>query len=146
MGARNRLPSESVGWVERSDTHQLLFVGRWVSQRAQPILRATYCRLEPREIQLGARLSSTPPHSRRDLSNRVLGYFQWRRLDGLARWFGRVFHRLFREWIDAAAGFCGGLVDHRHFDEAGNDKLTGFVQLLVANRRQVFHDSLHIVL
>ena len=108
------------------------------------------CRLEPREIHPGAHvsgqynLSSTPPVSRRDLSNRVLGYFQWRRLDGLARWFGREFHRLFREWIDAAASFRGGLMDHRHFDEARNDKLTGFVQLFVANRRQVFHDSLHV--
>jgi len=32
--------SSGAGWVERSDTHQLLLVGRWVSQRAQPILRA----------------------------------------------------------------------------------------------------------
>jgi FMN phosphatase YigB (HAD superfamily) len=33
---------QRVGWVERSDTHQLLFMGRWVSQRAQPILRAAF--------------------------------------------------------------------------------------------------------
>src|SRR5258708_10630574 len=84
-------------------------------------------RLEPREIQLGARLSGMPPQSRRDLSNRVLGYFQWRRLDGLARWFGRVFHRLFREWIDAAAGFRGGLFDPRHFYQTRNDQLTRFL-------------------
>ena len=31
---------QSVGWVERSDTHHFLWLPRWVSQRAQPILRA----------------------------------------------------------------------------------------------------------
>jgi hypothetical protein len=34
-----REPSKRVGWVERSDTHQMMFMPRWVSQRAQPILR-----------------------------------------------------------------------------------------------------------
>jgi ribonucleoside-diphosphate reductase alpha chain len=32
--------SQRVGWVERSDTHQMVFMPRWVSQRAQSILRA----------------------------------------------------------------------------------------------------------
>jgi hypothetical protein len=35
---------QRVGWVERSDTHQMVFMPRWVSQRAQPILRATLIR------------------------------------------------------------------------------------------------------
>jgi hypothetical protein len=32
--------AELVGWVERSDTHQLACMSRWVSQKAQPILLA----------------------------------------------------------------------------------------------------------
>src|SRR5438128_5343855 len=31
---------QRVGWVERSDTHHVLKRRRWVSRRAQPILRA----------------------------------------------------------------------------------------------------------
>ena len=42
------------------------------------------------------------PQLRRDLLNRVLGYFQRRGLDGLAGWFGREFHRLLSDGIDAA--------------------------------------------
>src|ERR1700736_3340305 len=83
---------------------------------------------------------------RRDLLNRFVGYFQRRGLDGLAGWFGREFHRLLSEGIDAAPSFRGWFIDHRHFDESRNYKLTGFIQLLVANRRQVFHDGLHVVL
>jgi hypothetical protein len=51
------------------------------------------------------------PQLRHDLLNRVLGCFQRRGLDGLAGWFGREFHRLLGEGIDAAPSFRGRFID-----------------------------------
>src|SRR3954469_20735575 len=85
---------------------------------------------------LGGRSKRASSTAQTRLTNRVLGYFQRRGFDGLAGWFGREFHRLLSERIDAVTSFRGWFIDHRHFDEPRNYKLTGFIQLLVANHRQ----------
>src|SRR5436190_21029093 len=79
-------------------------------------------------------------------SNSVFGNLQGRRLDRLAGWLGRELHRLFRERIYTATGFSSRLVHDRHLDEAGNDKLAGFIQLLIAYSCHLLDDGLYVSL
>src|SRR5450755_3875097 len=77
-------------------------------------------------------------------SNSVFSNLQRGRLDRLAGWLGRKLHGLFREWIYTAAGFRSRLVHDRHFDEARNDELAGFIQLLIAYSRHLLDDGLYV--
>src|SRR5260221_4726847 len=79
-------------------------------------------------------------------SNSVFSNLQGGRLDRLAGWLGRELHRLFRESIYSAAGFSSRLVHDRHFDEAWNDELAGFIQLLIAYSRHLLDDGLYVSL
>src|ERR1700731_3017082 len=76
--------------------------------------------------------------------NSVFSNLQGGRLDRLAGWLGRELHRLFRERIYTAAGFSSRLVDNRHFGEARNDELAGFIQFLIAHSRQLLDDGLYV--
>src|SRR3981189_1999091 len=77
-------------------------------------------------------------------SNSVFSNLQGRRLDRLAGWLGRELHGLFREGIYTAAGFSSRLVHDRHFDEARNDELAGFIQFLIAYGRHLLDDGLYV--
>src|ERR1700730_18213348 len=77
-------------------------------------------------------------------STSVFGDLQGRRLDRLAGWLGRELDGLFRERIYTAAGFSGRLVHDRHFDEARNDELAGFIQFLIAYSRHLLDDGLYV--
>src|SRR3981189_2401367 len=79
-------------------------------------------------------------------SNSVFSNLQGRRLDRLAGWLGRELHGLFRERIYTAAGFSSRLVHDRHFDEARNDELAGFIQFLIAYSRHLLDDGLYVSL
>src|ERR1700693_5092343 len=92
-------------------------------------------------VQTNEHASTDPP-----ASNSVFSNLQRRRLYRLAGWLGRELHRLFRERIYTAAGFSSGLVHDRHFDEAGNDELAGFIELLIAYSRHLLDDGLYVSL
>src|ERR1700731_1327002 len=76
--------------------------------------------------------------------NSVFSNLQGGRLDRLAGWLGRELHRLFRERIYTAAGFSSRLVHDRHFSEARNDELAGFIQFLIAYSRHLLDDGLYV--
>src|SRR5664280_3067244 len=90
-------------------------------------------------VQSNEHASTNPP-----ASNSVFSNLQGGRLDRLAGWLGRELHRLFRERIYTAAGFGSRLVHDRHFGEAGNDELAGFVQFLIAYSRHLLDDGLYV--
>src|SRR5664279_898719 len=92
-------------------------------------------------VQSNEHASTNPP-----ASNSVFSNLQGGRLDRLAGWLGRELHRLFRERIYTAAGFGSRLVHDRHLDEAGNDELAGFIQLLIAHSRHLLDDGLYVSL
>ena len=71
--------------------------------------------------------------------------FRGGRLDRLAGWLGREFHRLFRERIYAATGFSSRLVHDRNFGEARNDELAGFIQFFIAYSRHLLDEGLHVM-
>src|ERR1700676_1711911 len=77
-------------------------------------------------------------------SNSVFSNLQGGRLDRLAGWLGRELHRLFRERIYTAAGFSSRLVHDRHFSEARNDELAGFIQFLIAYSGHLLDDGLYV--
>src|ERR1700733_1869892 len=86
--------------------------------------------------------ANEPASTNPSASNSVLGNLQGRRLDRLAGWLGRKLHRLFRERIYTAAGFGSRLVHDRHFDEARNDELSGFIQFPITYSRHLLDGGL----
>src|SRR5580658_4329157 len=88
--------------------------------------------------------ANEPASTNPSASNSVLGNLQGRRLDRLAGWLGRKLHRLFRERIYTAAGFGSRLVHDRHFDEARNDELSGFIQFPITYSRHLLDDGLYV--
>src|SRR5262249_38081391 len=88
----------------------------------------------------------TNEHASTTASNSVFSSLQGRRLDRLAGWLGRELHRLFCERIYTPAGFSSRPVHDRHFDEAGNDELAAFIQLLIAYSRHLLDDGFYVSL
>src|SRR6202165_5700476 len=99
----------------------------------------TLSRATPPTVQAKKHASTNP-----SASNSVFSNLQGGHLDRLAGWLGRGLPRVFCERISPAAGFSSRLVHDRHFDEARNDELAGFIQFLIAYSRHLLDDGLYV--
>jgi hypothetical protein len=66
------------------------------------------------------------------LQDSVFGSLYRASLDDLPSWLRLEYRRLFRERIDALPRFCGGLLDHHQFGEAGHKERSRFLEFFVA--------------